>query len=131
MNGINRVTIVGRIGTDLELKLAKSGKPYVNMSVATHFSKPNGNGEREPVTTWHKVKAFGKTAERCSSWLTKGSSVAIEGYLSRYAIEKDDGTKQYSVDIIAQQVEFIDRRRETSPAGALGDFEPSANAAAP
>lgn len=110
MNGINRVTIVGYIGADPELKTAKTGKPYVRMSVATHFSKPNVNGERESVTTWHKVTAFGKTAERCSSWLNKGSSVAIEGYLSSTAREKGDGTKLYSVDVIAQQVEFIDRR---------------------
>jgi single-strand DNA-binding protein len=131
MNGINRVTIVGRVGADLELKTGKTGKPFVNMSVATHFSKPNVNGEREPVTTWHRVTVFGRTAERCSSWLHKGSSVAIEGYLSRSTYDKDDGSKQHRVDIIAQQVEFIDRRRDSGLGSAIRDFDPDARAAAP
>lgn len=131
MNGINRVTLVGRIGADPELKQGKSGKPYVSMNVATHFSKPNAIGERESVTTWHRVTAFGKTAERCSRKLQKGSSVAIEGYLSRSEREESDGRKRYFVDIVAQQVEFIDRLRENGSSGGFGDFPREARAAAP
>ena len=116
MQGFNRVFILGYLGSDPERLTSKTGKTYLKLSVSTHYNKRNGEGVRESNTTWHKVKVFGKTAETCETFLHKGSPVAVEGYLSRYDYNKEDGTKATAVDVVAQQVQIIGRKEPSSAA---------------
>jgi single stranded DNA-binding protein len=99
---MNRVTIMGRIGKEPELKHTPSGMAVLSLSIAT--SKKTKEGEK---TSWHRVKAFGKTAEVMSQYLSKGRKVLIEGEISYSEFEKD-GAKRYSTDIICNQFYFVD-----------------------
>ena len=83
MNGINSVTILGRLGADPQSYTSKSGKAFCRFSIATNYMRKSETGEKEPLTTWHKVKVFGKTAEHCQTYLKKGSAAVVEGYLSQ------------------------------------------------
>ena len=115
MNGINRVFILGYIGAQPELMTSKKGKPYVRLSVATHFNKRAEGGERESATTWHRVTVWGKNAELCRDRLTKGSALAVEGYLSRYTYEKEDGSDAQGFSVVARDVHFIGKKSGVSP----------------
>jgi single-strand DNA-binding protein len=120
MNGINRVFLMGYLGGDPEYGQSKIGKAFVKINLATHYNRKNEDGDKLAATTWHRVKAFGKTAENCRDRIHRGSPVAIEGYLSRYSYEKSDGSGTTStVDIVAQQVHFLGKRRETYSGQAL------------
>ncbi len=118
MNGINNVTILGRLGADPESITSKSGKPYCRFSVATTYTKKMPNGEKESQTTWHKVKVFGKTAEHCQMYLRKGSTALIEGYLSKHSFKRDDGSEATLIDVVGRQVSFIDRPKTVPTFGA-------------
>ena len=118
MNGFNRVFIMGRLGAEPELQSSKNGKPYVKLSIATHYRKKLETGEKQDTTTWHRVTVWGKSAERCQNYLHKGSSLAIEGYLSKYSYAREDGSDAHSMSIVAREVHFIGGRQDRGP-GAL------------
>lgn len=97
----NKVILIGRVGSDVELKTAKSGKSFCNINLATN----TGYGDNKR-TDWHKVVAFGKTAEACAKCLSKGSVITVEGSIQYDVYEKDE-KKMYSTSIIAEQVVFL------------------------
>lgn len=106
MGSINRVMILGVIGQQPELKTSRGGKPYVNLSLATHkrFKDADGNTKRE--TQWHKVMIWGKNAELCSTYCEKGSALYVEGHLATY-VREDSGRSQVQINIVADQIQFI------------------------
>jgi single-strand DNA-binding protein len=97
MSNLNKVMIIGRIGQDPEIKYSKLETPIANFSVATN-SKWNKNGEQEK-TEWHKVILFGKQAEICGKYASKGNLVYVEGRLQTRTYEKDN-VKHYVTEII-------------------------------
>lgn len=101
MAGINKVMIIGRVGKDPESKTLKSGL-ICNLSVAT--SEKHKDEER---AEWHKIICFGKLAEICVKYLTKGSQVYVEGKLQTRSWEGKDGSKRFSTEIVASQVSFL------------------------
>src|SRR5688500_7456925 len=98
---LNRVTLIGNLGADPELKSAGSTS-VCNLSIATSY-KPK---DKEEITEWHRVTVFGKTAENCAKYLQKGRSVYVDGRLQTRSYEKD-GIKRYSTDIVATDVKFL------------------------
>ena len=107
MNGINRIFLMGYLGQDPEAQSSRNGKPYVRLNVATHFNKRLDTGDKQESTTWHRVMVWGKNAERCQNYLHKGSALAVEGYLSKYTFEREDGTDGQLTSIVAREVHFI------------------------
>jgi single-strand DNA-binding protein len=95
VNSLNRVILIGRVGSDPELKFGKSGTAICSLSVATNEKFKEGKEKTE----WHKVTFFGDRAERAAEWISKGQLVNIEGKLSYGSYEKDD-VKHYTTDII-------------------------------
>lgn len=106
MSDVNKAIIVGRLGRDPELRYTQAGKPVANLSVATS-SKRNG----EESTEWHRVAVFGKTAENCNNYLSKGSQVYVEGKITTEKYEKD-GITRYSTSILAWDVKFLGSKGE-------------------
>lgn len=115
---INRVILVGRLGRDPEMRQTGTGTPVVNFSVATDRVWKNKNGEQERQTEWHKIIAWGRLAEICNEYLTKGKQVYIEGRLQTNEWEDKDGNKRYTTEVVANEMKMLGTRSEegyTSP----------------
>jgi len=96
---LNKVTLIGRLGRDVELRQTQSGDSVANLSLATSKKWKNKQGESQEKTEWHRVVMFGKLADIANSYLTKGSLVYIEGEIQTRSWEKD-GEKKYSTEIV-------------------------------
>ncbi len=111
--------IIGRLGTDPEMRYSPSGQPVTNFSVATNRKYKNAAGQTVKETTWFKVSAWGKMAEACNSYLHKGSLVYVEGRLiadpstgSPRIWNRQDGTPAASFELHADTVDFLDSKNE-------------------
>jgi len=103
---MNRIIIIGNLGKDPEVKEFESGNKVVNFSVATSEKYTNKAGERVEETEWHNVKFFGKLAEVCEKYLSKGSKVMVEGKMSTRSYESNGETK-YVTEIVGQNMEML------------------------
>jgi len=107
MASLNKVMIIGNLGRDPEVSYTPSGLAITKFSIATTDVRVDRNsGERTERTEWHRITVFGKTAENCGRFLSKGRQVYVEGRLQTSSYEKD-GITRYSTDIIANQVTFL------------------------
>jgi single-strand DNA-binding protein len=108
MASVNKVILIGNLGRDPELRYTPGGQPVANFSIATNesWTKKDGSG-REERTEWHRIVAWGRTAELCAQYLAKGRTVYIEGRLQTREWENKEGQKQRSTEIVANTVQFI------------------------
>ena len=114
MASVNKVILLGNLGRDPELRYTPGGQPVANFSIATSesWNKKDGSG-REEKTEWHRIVAWGRTAELCAQYLAKGRTVYIEGRLQTREWENKEGQKQRTTEVVANTVQFIG-----SPGGA-------------
>ena len=108
MASFNKVTILGNLGRDPEVRTTPAGNTVANFSVATTDKWGQGE-ERQERTEWHRVVVWGKLAETCGEYLSKGRQVLVEGRLQSHSYEDNEGVKRYVTEIIAHQVEFLSR----------------------
>ena len=108
MASVNKVILVGNLGRDPELRYTPGGQPVANFSIATSesWNKKDGSGKEER-TEWHRIVAWGRTAELCAQYLAKGRTVYIEGRLQTREWENKEGQKQRTTEVIAISVQFI------------------------
>jgi single-strand DNA-binding protein len=127
---LNRATIIGYLGQDLELRnLPTNGQPVVSFAVATDESFTDKDGNRQERVDWHRVVVYGKLAETCHKYLSKGRQIYVEGRLRTREYEaRDNAGKLYRTEIIAQRVQFLGTRPDL-PTGE-GE-EPAASEDAP
>jgi len=104
---LNKVTLIGQLGADPELKYTEGGTAYARMRLATTERFTSG-GEKKERTEWHRVTAWGKLAEICGQYLSKGRLVYFEGRLRNDTWEQD-GVKRYSYEIIAREMKMLGR----------------------
>ena len=104
MGTINKVLLIGRLGRDPEQRMTAGGTKVSSFSLATDTFHGN-NGEK--TTEWHRIAAFGKSAELCNQYLKKGQLVCIEGALQTRSWEKSPGEKHYMTEVIAHRVTFL------------------------
>lgn len=109
MAGVNKAIILGHLGRDPELKYMQSGQPVCKLNIATSRKYTNKNNEPVEETEWHRVSVWGKQAEHCNNFLTKGRQVYVEGRLRTSSYDKD-GQKHYTTEIVADTVQFIGGR---------------------
>ena len=116
----NRITIVGYLGRDPEMRYLPSGDPVTSFTVAT--TEPGraqeGQQQQPERTTWFRVSTFGRLAETCSQFLHKGSYVYLEGTLSQREYTDRDGVQRTSLDVRARDMRMLDRRGEGGELGA-------------
>ena len=129
MAGVNKVILIGNLGRDPELRYTKSGQAVANFSLATTESYQSREGKREERTEWHRIVAWGKTAELCTKYLNKGRRVYVEGQLRTRDWEDKEGHKRQTTEIHAQTVQFLDSAQQGGGGGgrARGD-EPTSEA---
>ncbi|MCY4645066.1 MAG: single-stranded DNA-binding protein [Bacteriovoracales bacterium] len=111
---VNKVIILGRLGQDPEVKQTASGLAVTNFSVATNEQWTDKQGEKQKRTEWHRVVAWGRQAELCGQYLSKGRQVYVEGRLQTRSWEDNQGQKRYTTEIKANAVQFLDRSEGTS-----------------
>jgi len=107
MAGINKAIIVGRLGRDPEMSYTPAGLAVSKFSIATSEEwKDRATGEKKEKTEWHRIVAFGRLAEICGEYLSKGKQIYLEGRLQTSSWEKD-GITRYSTDIIANSMQML------------------------
>lgn len=111
---VNKAILIGRLGKDPELRYTTSGKPVASFSLATTNRWSGQDGQRQESTTWHNIVAWGKQAEFCKEYLTKGREIYVEGRIENRSYDDKDGNKKYISEIVVETIQFIGNR----PAGA-------------
>jgi single-strand DNA-binding protein len=124
---VNKVILIGRLGRDPELRYTQGGQPVANFTIATNEGWTNRDGERQERTEWHRIVAWGKQAEFCSNYLTKGRQVYVEGRLQTREWEDRGGEKRRTTEIVAQSIQGLGARGEGSggDVGAVSGSEGS------
>ena len=108
MAGVNKVILIGNLGADPEVKYLSSGTTVANFRMATSESRVNrSSGEKTTVTEWHRIVAFGRLAEICGEYLSKGKQVYIEGRIRTRSWEDKEGNRKFTTEIIANQMQML------------------------
>ena len=117
---LNRVTLIGYLGKDPELKYGSSGNPVCNMTLATDEGYTDKDGNKVDRTEWHRIVAYQRLAETCGQYLQKGRLIYVEGKLQTRKWQDKDGNDRYTTEVVAGRVQFLGRNDagQTSHAGA-------------
>ena len=130
MSSLNKVMLIGRLGQDPEVRYTQSNTAVATLSLATSERYKDGNGEQQERTEWHRVVAWGRLAEICQQYLSKGSLIFVEGPLQTRSWEDNQGQKRYTTEIKALQMTMLDRRggdqqNQTLPASQQDSLQQS------
>lgn len=130
MSSLNKVMIIGNLGGEPEMRFTPNGNPVTSFRVATNRVYSTPEGERKEETEWFALVTWGRLAENCNQFLTKGQRVYAEGRLHTRTWESQDGQKHSRPEIIANRVIFLDRRaagplpEEKIEEGGISELEP-------
>ena len=119
MASVNKVTIIGNLGADPEIKYTSSGNvPVANLRVATSDRwQDKSSGEWQERTEWHRITAWRHLAERAQRFLRKGKQVYVEGRLETRKWQDRDGNDRYTTEIVARELMILGRREEEDGGG--------------
>ena len=115
---LNKVILIGRLTRDPDMRFAPSGQPVSNFSVATDETYVGKDGQKVEKAEFHRIVAWGKTAEFCGNYLSKGRLVYIEGKIETRKWTDKDGAEKYTTEIKADRVQGLDSRQESQPQSA-------------
>ena len=118
---MNRVMLIGRLTTKPELRYTGSNLPYSRFSIAVNRTYSNNQGQRE--TDFINIVVWRKQAENVCNFLNKGSLVSVEGRLQTGSYDDKDGNKRYTMEVVADSVQFLETRAQSQ--GRTGANEPS------
>jgi single-strand DNA-binding protein len=113
MNSLNRVTLIGNLGRDPEVRYTSDGQTICNLSIATTDRwKDKATGERKDRTEWHRCVAFGNAAEIAAKYLTKGAKVYLDGALRTRKWQDQSGADKYSTEIVFDHLILLGAKNE-------------------
>lgn len=104
---VNKVIIVGNLGKDPEVRFTPGGKAVAKLAVATSEKWTDNDGNKQERTEWHNVVVWGKQAESCGQYLSKGRQVYVEGSIKSRQYDDKDGNKRYITEVVARDVRFL------------------------
>ena len=113
---INRVELLGRVGTDPEMKYTQGGTAVTNLRLATDRYRRDG----EDATDWHDVTCWAKLAEAVNEYVSKGDRLYVAGRLAQNSWEGEDGQRRHRTEIHAQEVVFLGERTKSENGNAAG-----------
>lgn len=119
--GINKVILVGNLGSDPQMRYTPNGTAVANLSLATNEQWTDKDGNRQEQTEWHRIVAWARLAEICGEYLTRGRQIYVEGKLRTRAWEQD-GVKRYTTEVVAQTIQMLGGRQDTD---TYGDYVPA------
>jgi single-strand DNA-binding protein len=131
MAGLNKIMVIGNVGTDPEMRYTPNGNPVTSFRIATSRSYTPQDGERRQDTEWFTVVAWNNLAEQVNQYLSKGGHAYVEGRLQSRTFQGNDGQTRFTNEIVASRVIFLDRPGpgqqggEGYSGGAAGDFDPA------
>lgn len=133
---VNRVTLIGNLGKDPEVRHLESGSTVARFSIATNERYKDKNGQTQTVTEWHDVVAWRRLAEIAEKFLTKGKMVYVEGKLTHRSYQDKDGIVRYVTEVVANNFQMLDRKNDSemgegSPAPAVAQAPETSTPAVP
>ena len=111
---LNQVFLIGNLTRDPELRYTPSGTPVANFSIAINRVRTGADGQRHEETTFVDIEAFGKNADACNEYLSKGKTLFVQGRLRYRVWETPDGHRRNKLSVVAERVQFIERGRYAS-----------------
>ncbi len=124
MASVNKMIIIGNLGSEPEMRFTPNGNPVTSFRVATNWSYTTSQGERREETEWFTVVAWKKLAEQCNQFLTKGKLIYAEGRLRTHTWDGQDGEKRSRNEIVADRVTFLPNvAAASSPEEVVGEVE--------
>ena len=127
MASVNKVILIGNLGRDPELRYTQGGQAVANFTLATNERFSSKDGEKQERTEWHRIVVWGKLGELCGEYLAKGRQCFVEGRLQTREWTDKENRKQYTTEVVANNVVFLGGRGEA--AGARGGAQRSRNGA--
>ena len=127
MAGLNKILLIGNVGTDPEMRYTPNGNPVTNFRLAVTRRYTSG-GERQEETEWFTVEAWNQLAEQVNQYLVKGRRAYVEGRFRSRSFVGNDGQTRFVYEVVANRVLFLDRRGDVEESTGTG--EPPARPAA-
>ena len=123
MAGLNKIMVIGNVGTDPEMRYTPNGNAVTSFRLATTRTYTPQDGERRQETEWFTIVAWNQLAEQCNQYLSKGRRAYVEGRLHSREWEGNDGKKRFNNEITADRVMFLDRPGAAEASGdeAVGE----------
>ena len=131
MAGLNKIMVIGNVGTDPEMRYTPNGSPVTSFRIATSRSYNAQDGERKQETEWFTVVAWSSLAEQVNQYLSKGQRAYVEGRLHSHTYQGNDGQTRFRNEIIANRVLFLSRPgsgeqgSEDHVGSNAGEFDPN------
>lgn len=113
MASVNKVVLICTLGKDPDVRQTQNGTAICNLSAATSRKYKDTQGGMQEETEWHRISLFGKMAELAGQYLSKGSSVYIEGRLHTRKYTDKEGIDRYVTEIIGESMQFLDKKPAT------------------
>jgi single-strand DNA-binding protein len=120
---LNRVTIIGRLTRDPELKYIQSGSAVANFSIATNRNYTTNSGEKKEEVSYFDCIAWGKMGEILTEYCHKGSRIAVEGRLQQRRWEDKENNKKSKIEIVADNIQFLDSKANSDKAVSSASAE--------
>lgn len=130
--GVNKVTLIGRLGQNPEVKFLQNGNAVANVSLATSEEwKNKETGEPQKRVEWHRVKFFNRMAEIVGEYLKKGAQIYVEGKLQTRKWQDNEGVERYTTEIIANEMQMLGGKSDGADRGGQSNDEPQTRAPTP
>src|SRR5918996_3977572 len=107
---LNKIIVIGNLGRDPEMKYTPAGQAITSFSVASNHRYKTASGEQREETEWFNCQAWGKLAEVCNQYVSKGSQVYIEGRLKSRTYQTQGGETRFSNDVTVNELQFLGKR---------------------
>ena len=107
MASVNKVILIGNLGADPEVRFTGGGQSVATLRMATTERWQDKSGQKSERTEWHRVIVWGKQAELCKEYLSKGRSIYVEGRIQTREWTDKDGNKRYTTEVVAQRIQFL------------------------
>ena len=128
MSGVNKVILIGNLGANPELRYTAGQQAVANLRIATTEKWTDKSGQKQEATEWHRVVVWGRQAEICNQYLTKGRQVYIEGSIRTRQWQDQQGQKRFTTEIVARNVQMLGGRGERPPEDAEATVPPDESA---
>ena len=121
---VNKVFLIGRLGADPEVRYTPDGTMVTSFRLATDEQWKDKSGQKVQRTEWHRIVTFGKLAEICGNFLSKGKLIFVDGRIRTQSWEDKEGNKRYTTEIVAANMQMLDSKgqgKSQEPAGSAGE----------